>query len=55
MAFTGNQGGLLPASPSYFTWGNFSCPEPVTDLWLDGGTGEVYHWDRSEGWEFHRI
>ena len=55
MASTGNEGGLLPASPSYFTWGDFSCPEPLTDLWLDGGTGEVYHWDPSAGWRFHRL
>ncbi len=55
MASTGNEGGLLPASPSYFTWGDFSCPEPITDLWLDGGTGEVYHWDRSDGWRFHSV
>jgi hypothetical protein len=55
MASTGNEGGLFPVSPSYFTWGNFSCPEPATDLWLDGGTGEVYHWDLSSGWKFHRL
>lgn len=55
MASTGNEGGLLPASPSYFTWGDFSSPEPVTDLWLDGGTGEVYHWDQTSGWMFHRV
>lgn len=55
MASTGNEGGLLPVSPAYLTWGDFSCPAPVTDLWLDGGTGEVYHWTAPEGWRFHRV
>jgi hypothetical protein len=54
MSSTGLNGGLLPASPSYFTWGSFACPEPISDLWLDAGTGEVYHWDRTTGWTFHR-
>lgn len=55
MASTGEAGGLLPASPSFFTWGDFSCPPPVTDLWLDGGVGEMYHWNAVDGWIFHRL
>ena len=55
MASTGDTGGLLPASPSFFTWGVFACPDPITDLWLDGGTGEIYHFDQATGWRFHRI
>jgi len=55
MASTGRQGGLLPSSPSYFTWGNFTPPTILDDLWLDGGTGELYHWAREAGWVFHRM
>lgn len=55
MASMGESGGLLPISPSFFTWGTFSCPEPITDLWLDGGTGEIYHWNMYDGWVFHRV
>lgn len=55
MASTGNEGGLLPVSPSYLTWGDFSPPEILTNLWLDGGTGEIYHWDAAEGWRFHNL
>lgn len=55
MASTGDSGDLLPTSPSFFTWGSFSCPEPITDLWLDGGTGEIYHWNMYDGWVFHRV
>ncbi|MBG6109065.1 hypothetical protein [Frigoribacterium sp. CG_9.8] len=54
MAGSGEDGGLLPVSPSYFTWGEFRCPPEVTDLWLDGGTGEIYHWSDLDGWKFHR-
>ena len=54
MASTGDAGGLLSASPSFFTWGVFACPAPITDLWLDGGTGEIYHFDQDKGWRFHR-
>lgn len=55
MASTGRQGGLLPSSPSYFTWGEFVPPVSLDDLWLDGGTGELYHWSREGGWVFHRM
>ncbi|BDZ55411.1 hypothetical protein [Agromyces marinus] len=55
MASTGVDGGLLPSSPSFFTWGRFACPAPATDLWLDGGTGEIYHWSQDTGWVFHRV
>jgi hypothetical protein len=53
MASTGARGGLLPDSPSNFTWGTFVAPSPLTDIWLDGGTGELYHWTAEEGWVFH--
>jgi hypothetical protein len=55
MASTGNEGGLLPISPSYLTWGDFSPPEILTNLWLDGGTGEIYQWDAAEGWRYHKL
>jgi len=55
MASTGARGGLLPTSPSYFTWGTFVPPEPLTDLWLDGRTGELYHWTVEAGWVFHEL
>lgn len=54
VASTGRRGGLLPVSPSYFTWGTFTAPAPLDDLWLQGGTGEIYHWARERGWLFHR-
>lgn len=54
MASTGKDGGLLPVSPSYFTWGEFTCPPPVTDLWLDGGNGMIFHWNDHDDWVFHR-
>ena len=54
MAGSGEGGGLLPSSPSYFTWGEFRYPLLLTDLWLDGGTGEIYHWADIDGWKFHR-
>jgi hypothetical protein len=55
LASTGVRGGLLPASPSYFTWGTFVAPAPLTDLWLEGGTGELYHWTQEFGWVFHNM
>lgn len=55
MASTGSHGGLLPSSPSYFTWGRFTPPESITDLWLDGRTGELFHWSVEDGWEFHEL
>lgn len=53
MAATGTRGGLLPTSPSYFTWGEFRAPEVLTDLWLDGNTGHLFHWTVESGWIFH--
>ncbi|MGF9660172.1 hypothetical protein AAIH18_22330, partial [Pantoea agglomerans] len=53
MAPTGQRGGLLPTSPSYFTWGEFTAPEVLTDLWLDGNTGRLFHWTVESGWVFH--
>lgn len=55
MASAGSWGGLLPTSPSYFTWGTFVAPVEVSDLWLEGGTGELYHWSREAGWVFHSM
>lgn len=55
MASTGQYGGLLPTSPSYFTWGTFTAPDGITDVWLEGGTGEVYHWCAESGWVFHSL
>jgi len=55
MASTGSRGGLLPSSPSYFTWGEFRAPSFLDDLWLWGGTGLLYHWSREAGWIFHRV
>ncbi|MFZ4842996.1 hypothetical protein [Mycetocola saprophilus] len=54
MASTGKHGGLLPSSPSFFTWGEFTPPRVIDDLWLEGGTGELYHWALETGWIFHR-
>lgn len=55
MASTGVRGGLLPVSPSYFTWGEFLAPDEIDELWLDGNTGELYRWTRESGWVFHRL
>ena len=55
MASMGLDGALLPTSPSYLTWGDFRTPSEITDLWLDGGTGEIYHWTVEAGWQFHRL
>jgi hypothetical protein len=55
MASMGNEGGLLPTSPSLLTWGNFEAPSGLTDIWLDGGTSEIYHWTIELGWVFHRL
>lgn len=53
MASTGSLGGLLPASPSFLAWGTFAAPDPLTDLWLHSGIGELYHWTVEAGWIFH--
>ncbi|MGO4102637.1 hypothetical protein AB4Y63_01670 [Leifsonia sp. YAF41] len=55
LASMGNEGGLLPTSPSFLTWGTFVAPPGLTDIWLDGGTGEIYHWAIESGWVFHRL
>lgn len=55
MASTGKLGGLPPSSPSYFTWGDFTAPSILDDLWLHGDTGEIYHWSHEIGWVFHRM
>jgi len=55
MASSGSLGGLLPASPSYFTWGTFVAPSPLTDLWLHSGVGQLYHWTIEGGWVFHQM
>lgn len=55
VASTGTNGGLLPSSPSMMTHGTFQPPRGLTDVWLYGGTGELYHWSQDEGWVFHRI
>lgn len=55
MAGTGPRGSLLPVSPSYFTWGSLELPDVLDDLWLEGNTGELYHWTRESGWLFHRM
>ena len=55
MASMGLDGALLPTSPSYLTWGDFRAPPELTDLWLDGGTREIYHWSIEAGWQFHRL
>lgn len=55
MTGTGARGGLLPASPSYFTWGEFRAPANLDDLWLWGRTGLLYHWSREAGWIFHSV
>lgn len=55
MASTGQRGGLLPVSPSYFTWGEFRAPDVLTDLWLDGNTGQLFHWSVESGWTFHSM
>ncbi len=55
MASTGPHGSLLPISPSYFTWGELKLPDVLDDLWLEGNTGELYHWTKERGWLFHRM
>ena len=50
----GNEGALLPSTPASFTQGEFVAPAGLTDLWLDGGNGAIYHWSQTEGWVFHR-
>jgi hypothetical protein len=55
MASTGPRGSHLPVSPSYFTWGRFTAPDGLDDLWLEGNTGELYHWTRERGWIFHQM
>jgi len=55
MASMGKDGDLFPTSPSYMTWGTFTAPDELTDLWLDGGSGEIYHWTVESGWVFHRL
>lgn len=55
MASTGAHGALLPMSPSHFTEGTFVAPAPLTDLWLEGNTGELYHWSDEAGWIFHSL
>lgn len=55
MAPTGTHGALLPMSPSHFTEGTFVAPAPMTDLWLEGNTGELYHWSDEAGWIFHSL
>ncbi len=52
-ASTGRNGGLLGMSPSYFTWGTFSAPDGLTDVWLDAGDFNVFHWTGELGWVFH--
>lgn len=53
VAATGEHGNLLPTSPSWLTEGEFTAPEPLTDIWLDGGTGQVFWWRRETGWTYH--
>lgn len=49
---SGTNGDLLPASPSFFTWGTFVPIEGVTDLWLANGF-DVFHWSAEAGWVYH--
>lgn len=53
VAATGEHGNLLPTSPSWLTEGEFTAPEPLTDIWLDGGAGRVFWWRRESGWSYH--
>lgn len=53
VAAAGRWGNLLPTSPSWFTDGEFTAPEGLTDLWLDGGTGYIMRWRREGGWSYH--
>lgn len=53
VASAGRWGNLLPTSPSWFTEGDFTPPEGLTDLWLDGGTGYIMRWRRERGWTYH--
>jgi hypothetical protein len=53
IASTGEYGNLLPTSPSWLTEGTFTAPEALTDIWLDGGTGQVFWWRRERGWTYH--
>lgn len=49
----GRGGGLLPISPAMLMQGEFTAPEGLTDLWLDGGTGGIFRWNATAGWIFH--
>jgi hypothetical protein len=55
MTALGRWGSLLPVSPSYFTWGEFSAPVGIDELWLDGGTGCIFRWTSSQGWAYHEV
>ncbi len=55
MTLAGRNGHLFPASPFHLTRGKFNAPDDLTDLWLDGGTGEIYHWQQGDDWSFHRL
>lgn len=49
----GEHGGLFASSPSFFTWGTFTPPAGITDLWLDTTGFDVYRWTAEAGWVFH--
>lgn len=53
-ASTGESGNLMVWSPAALTQGTFAAPAGLTDLWLEGGTGDIYHWTTETGWLFHR-
>lgn len=55
VTLSGEDGALFPKSPSDLTRGSFGAPAELTDVWLDGGSGELFHWSDTTGWVFHRL
>jgi hypothetical protein len=51
LAPAGADGGLLPIWSTDINQGKFRPPPALTDLWLDGGSGLICHWNISSGWE----
>ncbi len=55
LATSGAYGGLLLNAPQALTLGEFAPPAGFPDLWLDGGSKVLYHWNSDDGWVVHRL
>lgn len=53
VASLGQNASLLPATPAQISQGTLDAPEQLTDLWLDGNNGGIFHWNKKAGWKFH--